>query len=348
MKKVLALLFSLWSSVACAGVSCSVPFNLQNNTIADATQVMANYNALVACLGNAASAGANNDITQLLGLSSPLSPTFGGANTFYGGTSSGGGNAQVITVVPSTFSLTIGYIVSYQANLSNSGPMTLNVNGTGVLNVFRMTQNGLAPTVGGEIIGFQRVLVAYDGFEWQLIGRPPVVVGTIFDYAGTSCPIGTFNTNSQTVSRTTFGSLFTSIGTTWGIGDGSTTFTLPDLRNRATYGQDTNIGGLSNRITVAGSNFDGTVVGNAGGLQNSNSVGAHVHTDSGHTHAIVGSDGNGGNVTGQTGTIRSPGANAGGVFTTLSIATASAVITSTGGTYSVLAPAAIVSKCIQG
>ena len=41
-----------------AGVSCTLPFVLTNGTIADATQVMANYNALVTCLGSAAAAGA--------------------------------------------------------------------------------------------------------------------------------------------------------------------------------------------------------------------------------------------------------------------------------------------------
>ena len=63
------LLLALVGPSAQAGVSCSVPFNLQNGTTADATQVMANYNALIACLANAAAAGANNDITSLLALS---------------------------------------------------------------------------------------------------------------------------------------------------------------------------------------------------------------------------------------------------------------------------------------
>lgn len=71
-KLLLGFLLSLWASIASAGVPCTLPFNLQNNTIADATQVMANYNALVTCLGNAAAAGANSDITALFGLTTPL------------------------------------------------------------------------------------------------------------------------------------------------------------------------------------------------------------------------------------------------------------------------------------
>ena len=61
-----------------ANVPCSLPFNLQNNTVADATQVMANYNAIITCLGSAAAAGVNSDITRLNGLSTPLSPSEGG------------------------------------------------------------------------------------------------------------------------------------------------------------------------------------------------------------------------------------------------------------------------------
>lgn len=68
-----------------ANVSCSVPFNLTNGTTADASQVMANYNAIIACLANAAAAGANTDITALLGLTTPISPTQGGSSVFIGG-----------------------------------------------------------------------------------------------------------------------------------------------------------------------------------------------------------------------------------------------------------------------
>jgi hypothetical protein len=170
MKKyILASLFALWSSLAQAGVSCSLPFNLQNNTIADATQVMANYNALVACLGNAAGAGANTDITSLLGLTTPLGPTFGGANTFYGGTSGGAANAQTITVVPSSFALTPGFKVSFAANFTNNSAMTLNVNGTGVINVLRQTPAGLVALIGGEVVAGTRPLFEYDGAQWELL-----------------------------------------------------------------------------------------------------------------------------------------------------------------------------------
>jgi microcystin-dependent protein len=102
--------------------------------------------------------------------------------------------------------------------------------------------------------------------------------------------------NGQAISRTTYATLFSLIGTTFGAGDGSTTFNLPDVRGRAVFGQD-NMGGASaaNRITVAGGNFDGTVLGGAGGAQNhtlsSGEIPAHTHTatstQASHSHSIT-------------------------------------------------------------
>jgi microcystin-dependent protein len=61
--------------------------------------------------------------------------------------------------------------------------------------------------------------------------------------------------------------LFAAIGTTYGSGDGSTTFNLPDLRGRSAFGVD-NMGGTSaNRITTSGSGIDGTTLGANGGFE---------------------------------------------------------------------------------
>lgn len=53
-------------------------------------------------------------------------------------------------------------------------------------------------------------------------------VGTIFEYGGTTAPSGYGLCNHQAVSRTEYSELFGRIGTTYGSGDGSTTFNLPD------------------------------------------------------------------------------------------------------------------------
>ena len=68
----------------------------------------------------------------------------------------------------------------------------------------------------------------------------------------------------QAVSRTTYASLFTALGTTYGVGDGSTTFNLPDLRGRTIAGQDDMGGTSANRMT---SPINGDTLGAAGGSE---------------------------------------------------------------------------------
>jgi hypothetical protein len=79
MKKLLLALALLFLPTgAHAGVSCSLPFNLTNGTVGDATQVMANYNAILSCLSTStAHSGANSDITSLLGVVPPITALCG-------------------------------------------------------------------------------------------------------------------------------------------------------------------------------------------------------------------------------------------------------------------------------
>lgn len=63
--------------------------------------------------------------------------------------------------------------------------------------------------------------------------------GSIIDYAGSSTPTGYLDCDGSAVSRSTYAALFSAISTTWGAGDGSTTFNLPNLNGRATIGSGT-------------------------------------------------------------------------------------------------------------
>src|SRR6266446_6784232 len=97
--------------------------------------------------------------------------------------------------------------------------------------------------------------------------------GEVRAFAGTSVPSGFLTCDGSAVSRTTYAALFTAIGTTWGVGDGGSTFNLPDLRGKALYGKD------------AGSLF--TNVGSSGGTQSHTHTGpSHSHTVNSHTHSI--------------------------------------------------------------
>lgn len=79
--------------------------------------------------------------------------------------------------------------------------------------------------------------VAYDltaDRSWSIEVVPP---GTVTEYAGTSAPSGYLLCDGSAVSRTTYSALFTAIGTTYGVGDGSATFNVPDTRQRFPLGK---------------------------------------------------------------------------------------------------------------
>lgn len=99
-------------------------------------------------------------------------------------------------------------------------------------------------------------------------GDPP---GKIADFAGTSAPSGWLVTDGSAISRTTYADLFAYIGTLWGIGDGSTTFNIPDGRERYVRAA-----GTTNSVgdTLSSQNKSHTHTGSA------TSGGAHVHTGS--------------------------------------------------------------------
>lgn len=66
----------------------------------------------------------------------------------------------------------------------------------------------------------------------------PEAIGKIIMFAGSTAPEGTLHCNGAAISRTTYSELFAAIGTTYGAGDGSTTFNLPDLRGKWMVGAD--------------------------------------------------------------------------------------------------------------
>lgn len=65
-----------------------------------------------------------------------------------------------------------------------------------------------------------------------------IMAGQVIYVAGSAMPSGYLECNGATVSRTTYATLFEAIGSTYGAGDGSTTFALPDLRGEFMRGAD--------------------------------------------------------------------------------------------------------------
>ena len=107
--------------------------------------------------------------------------------------------------------------------------------------------------------------------------------GIVVPYAGTSEPSGYLFCYGQQISRTTYSDLFSAVGTTYGVGDGSTTFNLPDLRGRVVAGQDDMGGSSANRLTGSPSGgVNGDTLGAAGGDEGHQLTAAQLAS---HTHA---------------------------------------------------------------
>lgn len=94
-----------------------------------------------------------------------------------------------------------------------------------------------ASTLGGVKVGDG--LAVDSGGTMSTAGPTLVPIGTILDFAGATAPTGYLVCDGSAVSRTDYAALFEVIGTTWGGGDGSTTFNVPDLRGRAAIGAGT-------------------------------------------------------------------------------------------------------------
>jgi microcystin-dependent protein len=87
-----------------------------------------------------------------------------------------------------------------------------------------------------------RVGYVYDTTEADYIPftGPPAALpsGMLTMTAASAAPSGWMLCNGTAISRTTYADLFAAIGTTYGVGNGSTTFNLPDLRGRVPVGTD--------------------------------------------------------------------------------------------------------------
>ena len=130
-----------------------------------------------------------------------------------------------------------------------------------------------------------------------------LIVGEVRAFAGTiySLPSGWYLCYGQTLSRTAQSQLFGVIGVTYGVGDGSTTYNLPDLRGRVVAGLD-NMGGTpANRLTAGVSGVAGTTLGGTGGNQNAQAdtlTAVSTVTDPGHLHTFGHPGGDGATVGG--------------------------------------------------
>ena len=191
----------------------------------------------------------------------------------------------------------------YSAQTGSAGNFTVNgtltasgVTDTGSLSAASLSVSGAAtfstsPTAPTPTTGDNTTKVATTSFvNSSITANPSVLTGTIQMWPTTSAPSGYLLCNGTAVSRSTYSALYAVIGTTFGTGDGSTTFNLPNYADKMPIGAGTiaaSIGatGGSATTTLSVSNlpshnhsasvsdpghFHTQTLGNAGGSVGSN------------------------------------------------------------------------------
>ncbi|MFH0756870.1 MAG: tail fiber protein [Bacteroidota bacterium] len=106
---------------------------------------------------------------------------------------------------------------------------------------------------------------------------PMIPVGTILPYAGISVPAGWILCDGAELSRIEYARLYSTLGSVWGQGDGSSTFNLPDLRGMFLRGVDNGAGNDPNASDRAALNTGGNIGDNVGSYQN-DEIESHSHT----------------------------------------------------------------------
>jgi microcystin-dependent protein len=127
----------------------------------------------------------------------------------------------------------------------------------------------------------------YDFDGANLTGIEGIPTATIVPWSSASVPTGFLECNGQAVSRTTYSALFAVVGTTYGAGDGSSTFLVPDLQDNVAMGKS----GTKALASTGGANTVAvTAAGNiAGSTANATLSTAQLAS---HTHGYKGTTGN--------------------------------------------------------
>jgi microcystin-dependent protein len=153
---------------------------------------------------------------------------------------------------------------------------------------YEMTVRNLGTSGGGR--HFQALHSATGAPVVQITDAGIALTGTISGlapgimapWAGTGAPAKWLTCNGAAVSRTTYALLFAAIGVTWGAGDGSTTFNVPDLRGRVAVGTDgSHTLGTTGGATTVNSSHTHT------GPSHTHTGPSHTHTINDHSHGLV-------------------------------------------------------------
>lgn len=201
---------------------------------------------------------------------------------------SGSSGAFTITTNQTVTAYYDNLVLGFTANHTITGAATLNVNGLGAKSITAQDGSALG---SNDIVSGQKVLVVYKTStgSFQIVGGRVagssadvlariVKAGSVMAWPAGTPPTGWLECSGAAVSRTTYSELFAAIGTTYGAGDGSTTFNLPNYRGEFLRGFANGSSNDPNRTTRT-NRGDGTT-GDAVGTKQADATEAHTHSAS--------------------------------------------------------------------
>ena len=142
--------------------------------------------------------------------------------------------------------------------------------------------NGNAMAIGQEYDSNLGGTLQVDG-EVLPSGIP---IGSVLQYASDTIPNKYLLCNGQAVSRTTYSKLFSIIGTTYGSGNGSSTFNVPNLKTRIPVGKDSSDSSFASLGQTGGAKTHTLSAGEMPSHNHSFTGSAHTHTLNGHVHSV--------------------------------------------------------------
>jgi microcystin-dependent protein len=186
-----------------------------------------------------------------------------------------GGTSTAYTVtsyqVFDTLAHMANQMVAFTPHTTNGATVTLNVDSLGAKPLRSAPSTEL---LAGTLIQGTPYVAVYNNsdavFYLQgFFGNPyNVPLGSSLEFWGATSPNSSFALMyGQAISRTTYSTLFTMFSTTYGVGDGSTTFNIPDVRGRVTAGKDDMGGSAASRLTSTYFGTSAATLGAVGGLE---------------------------------------------------------------------------------
>ncbi|QOG17913.1 phage tail protein [Bradyrhizobium sp. SEMIA] len=176
-----------------------------------------------------------------------------------------------------------GAEIAITIHATNGAAATLNVDGLGADPIIIDTNGGTTPVPSATLLtgGVYSLVYYSSGNTWRLkdFYQLPftVPIGGMIDFTGTTSPSSNFVfPYGQAVSRSVYSTYFGMVGTTYGTGDGSTTFNLPDVRGRIVAGKDDMGGSAASRLTSTYFGQNPAAIGAVGGAETKTIVTANL------------------------------------------------------------------------